>query len=273
MTAAQALSTMDFEFLSGILKQRSGLALTAEKGYLIETRLQPVAVSNGLANIPALVAQLRSNPNGPLAAQVVESMTTNESMFFRDTKPFDHLAKVMIPELYKAGRHRLRIWSAACSTGQEPYSIAMVIKEQLNAFPGLSAEIYATDLAEKVLERARTGLYSQFEVQRGLPITMLMKYFAQRPNNMWEVSNELKAMVRYAPANLLTSFAMHGKFDIIFCRNVLIYFDEKTKTEVFDRLAGALNAPGYLLLGGAESIIGLTNKFKATEHRGLFTAV
>lgn len=268
---AAALNPLDFEFLAGLLKQKSGLALTADKGYLIETRLQPVAKAHGLADIKALVTQLRTNPSGPVMAQVVESMTTNESMFFRDTKPFDQLKQVILPALKAAGKTHVRIWSAACSTGQEPYSIAMTLREEAAKYPGMHFEIYATDLAEKVLERCRAGTYSQFEVQRGLPIMMLMKYFEQRSGNMWEIKPELKNMVKFAPANLLAPYTLHGKFDIIFCRNVLIYFDEKTKTDVLGRMAAITNPPGYLFLGGAESTLGITTKYKLLEgQRGLY---
>ena len=266
------LSNEEFDFIAGMLKQRSGLSLTQDKTYLLETRLHPLAKAAGLHDIPQLIKQLRTNPSGTLTYQVVEAMTTNESMFFRDSKPFDHLTKIILPAFKAAGRTKIRIWSAACSTGQEPYSIAMVLKEEAAKYPGLAAEIYATDLAEKVLERAREGIYSQFEVQRGLPITMLMKYFAQAPNNMWKINDAIKAMVKFTPANLLTSFTAHGQFDIIFCRNVLIYFDAPTKGDVLNRLAASLNAPGYLFLGGAESTHGLTSKFKPhSEDRGLFT--
>jgi chemotaxis protein methyltransferase CheR len=266
------LSNDEFSFIADLLKQRSGLALTLDKTYLLETRLQPLARLHGIRDVHQLIIQLRNSPDSPLAYQVVESMTTNESMFFRDTKPFDHLTKVILPAMKAAGRTSLRIWSAACSTGQEPYSIAMVLKEEAPKYPGLICEIYATDLAEKVIERSREGLYSQFEVQRGLPITMLMKYFTKQPNNMWAVSDALKGMIRFAPANLLMPFAPHGQFDIIFCRNVLIYFDAPTKSDVMDRLAAILKPPGYLFLGGAENVHGLTTKFKPLDdHRGLFT--
>lgn len=267
-----ALSTDEFDFIAGFLKQRSGLALTKDKGYLIETRLTPLAKANGMADVRELINKLRLNPNAPVVYQVIEAMTTNESMFFRDTKPFDHLTKVILPALKAAGRNHIRIWSAACSTGQEAYSIAMTLKEEAAKYPGLTAEIVGTDLAEKVLERARAGIYSQFEIQRGLPITLLMKYFAQRPNNNWEINDPLKAMVKFSAGNLLTPFTAMGRFDIIFCRNVLIYFDEKTKADVMDRMAGILNPPGYLFLGGSETTHGLTTKYKVSdEHRGLFT--
>ena len=266
------LSNDEFNFIAGMLKQRSGLSLTPDKTYLLETRLQPLAKAAGLDDIPQLIKQLRANPSGGLTYQVIEAMTTNESMFFRDTKPFDHLTKIILPAMKAAGKNKIRIWSAACSTGQEPYSIAMVLKEEMAKYPSLVTEIYATDLAEKVLDRAREGIYSQFEVQRGLPITMLMKYFTQAPNNMWAINDTIKAMVKFTPGNLLTSFAAHGQFDIIFCRNVLIYFDAPTKGEVLNRLADTLNAPGYLFLGGAESTHGLSTKFKPYgDDRGLFT--
>lgn len=269
-----ALSTEEFEFLAGFLKQRSGLALTADKGYLIETRLQPIAKAAGMGDVRALIGVLRSNPPAPLVTQIVEAMTTNESMFFRDTKPFDHLSKVILPAMKAAGRNNLRIWSAACSTGQEPYSIAMTLKEEAARYPGLTAEIYATDLADKVLDRSREAIYSQFEVQRGLPVTMLMKYFTQKPGNMWAVNDTIKSMVKFAPANLLAPFTALGRFDIIFCRNVLIYFDEKTKSDVMNRMAAIMNPPGYLFLGGSETTFGLTTKFQPMEqHRGLFTLV
>lgn len=272
MTLASTLSATDFDFLIGLLKQRSGLALTTDKAYLVETRLQPVAKANGLSDVKALVAAMRAQPNNPIVGHVIESMTTNESMFFLDIKPFDHLKQVVLPALKAAGKTTIRIWSAACSTGQEPYSIAMTLKEEAAKYPGMYVEIYATDLAEKVLERARAGQYSQFEVQRGLPITMLMKYFTQLPGNQWELKPDIRSMVKFAPGNLLTSFASIGRFDIIFCRNVLIYFDEKTKTDVLDRMASITNPPGYLFLGGAESTLGLTQKFKVSEgNRGLYT--
>ncbi|OYW14372.1 MAG: chemotaxis protein CheR [Rhodospirillales bacterium 12-54-5] len=270
--AATDLTPDEFGFISTLLKDRSGLALTPDKGYLLETRLQPIARTHGLTDVKALIAKLRTAPPAALVHEVIESMTTNESMFFRDTKPFDHLSKVVFPALKAAGKSRIRIWSAACSTGQEPYSIAMTIKEEAAKYPGLQAEIYATDLAEKVLERSRSGIYSQFEVQRGLPIMLLMKYFKQVPGNMWQLNADIKSMVTFAPGNLLGSFASMGKFDIIFCRNVLIYFDEKAKADVMNRIATILNPPGYLFLGGAESTIGLTQKLVPMgDHRGLFT--
>ncbi len=267
-----ALAPDEFQFLADLLKQRSGLALTPDKGYLLDTRLTPIAKANGLADLRELVAKLRANPSAPLAYQVIESMTTNESMFFRDSKPFEQLSKVILPALKERGATSVRIWSAACSTGQEAYSIAMTLKEESLKYPNMKFEIVGTDLAEKVLERARAGIYSQFEIQRGLPITMLMKYFTQRANNNWEINDAIKAMAKFSTGNLLMPFAAAGKFDIIFCRNVLIYFDEKTKSDVMNRLAACMNAPGYLFLGTSETTNALCDKFKVMEeHRGMFT--
>lgn len=269
---ASILNADDFAFIADFLKQKSGLSLTTDKSYLLETRLTPIAKANNLADVKALVDRLRANPAGPLAYQVIESMTTNESMFFRDAKPFDQLSKVILPDFKAKGKSLVRIWSAACSTGQEAYSISMVLKEEAIKYPGMVFEIYGTDLAEKVLEKSRNGIYSQFEVQRGLPVAYLMKYFEQRPNNNWEIKDDIKKMVKFASGNLLASFAAMGRFDIIFCRNVLIYFDEKTKADVLERMAAILNPPGYLYLGGSETTLGLTNKFNVSaEHRGLFT--
>lgn len=266
-----ALSNDEFTFISTLIKQRSGIALTPDKGYLIDTRLGPIAKANGLADVRALIDKLRSNPNAPIAYQVVESMTTNESMFFRDTKPFDQLVKVILPELKARGKTHIRIWSAACSTGQEAYSIAMTLQQEAIKYPGFTAEIVGTDLAEKVVERARTGFYSQFEIQRGLPIAYLMKYFTQRENNNWEINDTIKSMVKFTTGNLLAPYAAMGHFDIIFCRNVLIYFDEKTKIDVLERMAAIMNPPGYLYLGTSETTNNLTKKYKVIEeHRGLF---
>jgi chemotaxis protein methyltransferase CheR len=198
-------------------------------------------------------------------------MTTNESMFYRDTKPFEHLTKVMIPALKAKGRTSIRIWSAACSTGQEAYSTAMSLLE-MGPVNGVQFEIIATDINEKVIDRAKQGLFTQFEVQRGLPIAMLMKYFVQKPGNTWEIKDTLKSYIRFQKLNLLDSYMGLGKFDIIFCRNVLIYFDDKGKAQVLDKLAGILNPPGFLMLGAAETIMNLSSKYKLMDdHRGLYT--
>lgn len=259
----------EFDFIAAFLKERSGLALTPDKTYLIETRLQPVARSHNLKDIGELIATIKAGKaDRALITDITEAMTTNESMFFRDTKPFEYLNTLIIPALKQAGRSHARIWSAACSTGQEPYSMAMTLNEH---HAGFGFEIIATDLNEKVLERARSGQFTQFEVQRGLPITLLMKYFHQRPGNMWEVDDTLKTNIRFQKLNLLESYLSLGKFDIIFCRNVLIYFDDSGKTLVLGKLAEVLNPSGFLMLGAAETILNLSNRYTSDNaHRGLY---
>jgi chemotaxis protein methyltransferase CheR len=264
------MTPADFDFLRKFLKDRSGLDLSAEKRYLIESRLLPLARRLDLPGIPELVQKIRSGSE-PLAADVVEAMTTNETFFFRDKLPFDHLREEMIPKLLqaRANRRSLRIWCAASSTGQEPYSIAMVLKE-MSELAGWRTEIVATDLSRAVLEKSKSGLFSQFEVQRGLPIQLLVKYFRQS-GEIWQLSPEIRAMVQFRQLNLLQDFSHLGKFDIVFCRNVLIYFDQDTKVSIFNRISKILEPDGYLTLGAAETVVGLTDAFKPhNTRRGVY---
>src|SRR5262249_15244191 len=199
-------------------------------------------------------------------------MTTNETFFFRDKVPFDHFRDTIMPELLKSreARRSLRIWCAASSTGQEPYSLAMCLKEMGAALSGWRVEIIATDLSQEVWEKSKAGFYSQFEVQRGLPIQFLMKYFKQIGES-WQINPELRAMVQYRQLNLLHDFSQLGVFDVIFCRNVLIYFDQDTKINIFSRLARQIEPDGFLVLGAAETVVGLTDAFRPIpERRGLY---
>ena len=265
------MTPLDYEYLRKILKERSGLDLAADKQYLVESRLVPLARKAGLPGIGDLVQKTKGGAEA-LIGDVVEAMTTNETFFFRDKVPFDHLRETMIPAMLqaRAARRSLRIWCAAGSTGQEPYSIAMCLKEYGAALAGWRTEIIATDLSNEVLEKSRTGLYSQFEVQRGLPIQLLVKYFKQ-VGELWQINADIRAMVQHRQLNLLQDFAHLGTFDVIFCRNVLIYFDQDTKVGVFTRLAKQMEADGYLALGAAETVVGLTDVFKPyPEKRGLY---
>jgi len=274
-SSSQALNRDDFQYIADFLKKRSGLSLTSDKLYLLENRLEPIAQANGLRDISDLVAKLRAGAtSSALLVEITEAMTTNESMFFRDQKPFDQMKNVVLPHFRMQNKISLRLWSAACSNGQEPYSTAIMMKEESGRNPGMQMEIYATDIAEKVLERARNGVYTQFEVQRGLPIQYLMKYFTQRPGNTWEINESVRSCVKFNKANLLEPYHAHGKFDIIMCRNVLIYFDEPTKSDVINRMARIMNPRGFLFLGASETIIGLTDAFKPVEGcTGLFQLV
>jgi len=199
-------------------------------------------------------------------------MTTNETFFFRDKIPFDHFRESIMPEILRARANRksVRIWCAAGSTGQEPYSLAMSLKEMGAALGGWRIEIVATDLSQAVLEKSKAGLYSQFEVQRGLPIQLLVKYFKQ-VGELWQINPDIRAMVQHRQLNLLHDFSQFGVFDLILCRNVLIYFDQQTKTNVFNRLAKAVEPDGFLVLGAAETVVGLTTVFKPlAERRGVY---
>ena len=265
------MTPLDYEFLRKLLKERSGLDLSADKQYLVESRLIPLARKAGLPGLPELVQKLKGSAEA-LTAEVVEAMTTNETFFFRDKVPFDHLKATILPELLqaRAARRSLRIWCAASSTGQEPYSIAMCLKELGAALTGWRVEIIATDLSQGVLEKSRAGLFSQFEVQRGLPIQLLVKHFAQI-GELWQLNADIRAMVQFRQLNLLQDFSHLGVFDIIFCRNVLIYFDQDTKTKVFTRLARMIEPDGFLMLGAAETVVGLTDAFKPyPDRRGLY---
>jgi len=267
------MTEAEFEFLRGFLKARSGLSLAPEKRYLVESRLGPLCRRHNLASLSALIGKLKPAAGGELEEAVVEAMTTNETFFFRDKAPFEIFEKVLLPRYLpaRAAARRLRIWCAASSTGQEPYSLAMILTEMAAKFAGWRIEIVATDISGEVLEKAKAGLYSQFEVQRGLPIQMVLKYFTQ-VGDQWQIAPAIRSMVDYKPLNLIKDFSHLGAFDIVFCRNVLIYFDAPTKGDVLKRISATLPDDGTLLLGAAETVIGLTDAFiPHPEHRGLYT--
>jgi len=266
------MTPSEFEYLRKFLKDRSGLVLSNDKQYLVESRLLPIARKAGLDHLSGLVTALKMPSNAVLANDVVEAMTTNESFFFRDKTPFEHFKDTMLPSLLenRARTRNLRIWCAAASTGQEPYSLGICLREAGPKMTGWRTRILGTDLSGEVLEKAKAGIYSQFEVQRGLPIQMLLKYFEQK-GDLWQIRPEMRSMVEWRRLNLLESFSHLGEFDIVFCRNVLIYFDQPTKTEILNRLAKQIPEDGYLVLGAAETVVGLTDAFKPViGKRGLF---
>ncbi len=266
------MNPTDFQFISQFIKSKSGIVLTPDKEYLLESRMAPIMRQNGFADLAALIGAIRGNPSGPLGEKAVEAMTTNESFFFRDKTPFDLLENTILPALKesRAAQKRVGIWSAAASTGQETYSTAMLLKECQAKFSGWQFDILGTDISKEVLEKAKAGTYSQFEVQRGLPIQLLVKYFKQI-GETWSIDPAIKAMVEYKPFNLLDSFAPIGKQDVVFCRNVLIYFDKETKKDILERIADIMTPGGYLLLGAAETVVGVTEKFRPVAgKRGLY---
>lgn len=268
------MTPVDFEHLAVLVKTRSGIVLTPEKTYLMNSRLTPVARKHGLDGVDDLVRVLKSGAKGAagIESDIVEAMTTNESFFFRDTTPFDIFKTIMLPHIIEArsAKRNFRIWCAAASAGQEPYSLAMILKENSAKMPGWRHDIVGTDISEEILEKARSGIYSQFEVQRGLPITMLAKYF-EKQGDLWQVNAGLRAMVQYRKFNLLDRFQGLGQFDIVFCRNVLIYFDRETKADILARIAAQMPQDGFLILGAAETVIGITDVFEPVKgSRGLY---
>jgi chemotaxis protein methyltransferase CheR len=261
----------DFDFVAKMLKDRSGLIITRDKAYLLESRLTPVARKRGFKGLEDLVGSLRT-ASEDLLREVTEAMTTNESFFFRDIKPFDQFKALVLPAMLqsRAAKKSLRIWSAASSSGQEAYSLAMMLKEEAARLAGWKIEIVGTDISTEMLEKAKAGMYSQFEVQRGLPIQYLVKYFKKNAE-MWQIDPAIRGMVQYREYNLLHDLKPLGQFDVVFCRNVLIYFDQPTKSRVLDNISRIMPDDGFLYLGGAETVLGISDKFKPMpEQRGIY---
>jgi chemotaxis protein methyltransferase CheR len=263
----------DFDLFSTLVKQRSGLVLSKDKSYLLESRLTPVARKYSLKTLEDLAQSVRTKREEQMLRDITEAMTTNESFFFRDTKPFDQFKRILLPELLRTreSKKQFRIWSAAASSGQEAYSLAMICAEEAARLQGWKIDLLGTDLSSEMVERAKSGIYSQFEVQRGLPIALLMKYFSQIGTDKWQIKDNLRNMVQYREGNLLTDFGPIGVFDVIYCRNVLIYFDQPTKTRVLDAMSHVLSPDGVLFLGGAETVLGISDRFKPLDsERGMY---
>ena len=268
------LAAADFAYIRDVVRRHSAIVLDPGKEYLVESRLVPVARSEGEPSISGLVARMRTERSGQLTSRVVDAMTTNETSFFRDLHPFEAMRRSVLPELVRrrAAERRLRIWCGASSSGQEPYSLTMVVKDVVPASPGFSVELLATDLSTEMLERTRAGTYSQLEVNRGLPVAMLVRHFDKR-GTQWQVKPELRSMIETRLLNLAVPFPSLGSFDVVFLRNVLIYFDAATKRAVLARVRQVMRPDGYLFLGGAETTLGIDDAFervvldRATAYR------
>ena len=272
MSAAGAAT---FEIFATLLKSQSGLSIGPDKQYLLDSRMAPILKQEGLADLSALALRLRGSGLTALGRQVVEAMTTNESFFFRDEKPFTHVRTQVLARLHAArpAGTRLRIWSAASSSGQEAYSLAMILADQRALLGNRPTEIIGTDIARDQLARAREGRYTQFEVQRGLPMQMLVKYFTKVAAD-WQVKEPIRAMAEFREWNLLGDLRGLGRFDIVFCRNVLIYFDAPTKARVLEAIARQMPPDGVLYLGGSETTVGVTKRFvPLTGERGAYGVV
>ena len=268
-----SISKEEFDYISSVIKEKSGIILSQDKMYLIESRFKPIMKERSIGSLSDLVSKMKTNTDSGFMQELVEAMTINESLFFRDIKPFKTLTDFIIPAIKeKNNSSNLNIWSAACSTGQEPYSIAMTLKDT----PAVSDIVYnidATDINQTVIDKAASGIYSQFEVQRGVPTMMLMKYFMQNPETEeWTVNQDVKSNIKFFPFNLVTDKTPTAKYDIVFCRNVLIYFDKETKENIIRNIHSGLKPYGFLVLGGAENILGMTDDLfdKFPEYNGVF---
>ncbi len=268
------MNAADYASICAFVQKHSGIVLGENKEYLVDSRLEPVVQKFELGTVSNLARQLvLASPQ--LRQAVVDAMTTNESFFFRDTTPFTAFEQTILPALSKARRStgRIRIWCAAASTGQEPYSLAMILSQKKHLWAGLQVEIVATDLSTHALERAGQGRYTQFEVQRGLPAQLLVQFFRQE-GSAWIISDEIKRMVRFSQQNLLEPLAGLGSMDVVFCRNVLIYFDVATKAKVLGAIRSIMRPDGYLVLGAAETLMGITESFgKVEAARGVYQPV
>ncbi len=262
-------SSDDFNSVARLLRERSGICLGPNKAYLLEARVAPLLVKYSLKDSRAFTAGLQQNIGHTLVDEFVECMTTNETLFFRDQRPFDLIDSHVLAQLREKRAHhkRIRIWCAAASTGQEPYSLAMLFAEQKDLWRGWTIDIVASDLSKAALAKAQRGAYSQFEVQRGLPIRLLMKYFTQDGND-WLLAPEIRAAVRFAHHNLLSSVQLFGTFDLVLVRNLLIYFDLETKQVAIDRIARAMAPDGFLILGAAETTLHYSAAFRPLQPDG-----
>ncbi len=260
-----ALSNTDFDYIRHFVRSKSAIVLEPGKEYLVESRLAPLARLKGLESISAVVDKLKRN-DPEMQREVIDAMTTNETSFFRDLHPFEALRTTVIPDLLtrRASERRLDIWSAACSSGQEPYTIAMTLREHFACLGNWNVRIQATDLSNEMLAKARVGRYAQIEANRGMPAALLVKYF-DRAGMGWAVKPELKHGIEFSQHNLVTPWPVMPKMDIIFIRNVLIYFDIETKRAVFDRVARQLKPDGYLFLGAAETTVNIHDGFRRIQ--------
>lgn len=261
------ISTNDFDYVRGMVRDRAAIVLESDKQYLVDARLVNLAFKEGFASAEDLVGRLRAQPREELMQKVIEAMTTNETMFFRDIHPFEVLRKHILPELInKRGAQRaLNMWCGASSSGQEPYSVMMLLREHFPQLTSWSVTFIATDLSSEILARARAGVYNQLEVNRGLPAPLLLKYFTKQGMN-WQIKEELRQAIEFREMNLCQAWPTMPQMDIVFLRNVLIYFDVETKKAILGRIRRLLRPDGYLFVGSAETTLNLDDSFVPVMH-------
>jgi chemotaxis protein methyltransferase CheR len=256
----------DFDFIAHLAHTQAAIVLEAGKEYLVESRLGELASTLGMPGIEHLIREVRSKPQSDLVRKVIDALTTNETLFFRDFHPFEALKKSVIPEIMekRAAVRQLSIWCGACSTGQEPYSLAMLLRENFPALRDWKVSILATDLSPRVLKSAEAGVFSQLEVNRGLPATLLVKYFAKE-GDKWHIKDDVRKLITFRELNLVQPWPVMQPFDLIFLRNVMIYFDVPTKKTILKRMRGCLLPHGYLFLGSAETTVNLDPSYRTVN--------
>jgi chemotaxis protein methyltransferase CheR len=264
-----ATANSDFDQFRGFLEKACGIVLGENKQYLVSSRLNKLMELQDIKTLGELVQRIQTQPRSGLREQVVDAMTTNETLWFRDTYPFQVMKNKVLPEMLKASPgQRLRIWSAACSSGQEPYSLSMTVEEFTQSNPGQlkgGVQIVATDLSPSMLINCRSGEYDSLAIGRGLSPERLQRFFDVKPNNRWAVKAPLRSRIEFRPINLLESYASLGKFDVVFCRNVLIYFSAEVKKDILSRIHATLKPGGYLFLGASEALNGLPDKYQMVQ--------
>jgi chemotaxis protein methyltransferase CheR len=255
------LTAQEFAFISGLVRRDAAIVLEPGKEYLVEARLMPLARQAGVPTVSEYVLRAQQRPEPEVQRRIVDALTTNETSFFRDGEPFTAMTTTVLPELLgrRASARQLRVWSAACSSGQEPYTLAMQLSDNLPA--GWTYEILGTDISTEMLNRAEAGQYTQLEVNRGLPAASLVRHF-ERVGTHWRISSQLRRNVSFRRLNLAAPLPPLPQFDVIFLRNVLIYFDVATKRSVLQRVSAALKPDGWLFLGSAETTIGIDDRFE-----------
>ncbi|GJL53227.1 MAG: chemotaxis protein CheR [Nitrospirales bacterium] len=248
--------------ISNLVREHSAIVVESKKEYLVLARLEPIVKEEGFTSIADLICYVRRTPFGPLHRRIVEAMTTNETSFFRDLTPFEALRDEVLPELIKKRKDRksVNIWCGASSSGQEPYSIALVIRELFSELDSWTINFIATDISSEMLHRCSEGKYSQLEVNRGLPVQLLLKYFSKN-GRCWYVKDQLRNMIEFKEMNLAGPWLPFPKLDIVFLRNVLIYFDRETKQRILTKIREHMSGDGYLFLGGTETTLMLDQAF------------
>ncbi|MCP5161789.1 MAG: protein-glutamate O-methyltransferase CheR [Hahellaceae bacterium] len=260
----------EYELFRGFLQQASGILLGDNKQYLVKSRLRNIMLEQNMQTLNELVVKLRSPGERQLKDAVIDAMTTNETLWFRDTHPFRILQEIILPEFAaESATKPIKIWSAACSTGQEPYSVGMIVDEFRKSKPGRlgNVQITATDISQTVLDSAKKGEYEMLAIGRGLPPERLRMYFTEQSTGTWRVKPEIQRMIEFRLLNLLDRYSALGRFDMIFCRNVLIYFSAELKKDIITRMHQVLRPKGYLILGASESMNGLQDKFEMVQCR------